>query len=276
MSIGRGTGETPVLPTYVLLRVVLGRGTGETPVLPRRLCSQDACAPNEAYVQNLDNQQQMKRFFNHDERVEAFRQSDVYPVITTEFCGGRNPLEVAESVLRGGARLLQMREKSMLDGDFLPLLKKARDLTAEYGALLIVDDRVDAALAVDADGVHLGQEDFPLPDARRIVPELLLGVSTHNAEEIQIAQQQGCSYLNIGPIFPTGTKHLACRFLGLDLLRELVPSVHVPFSVMGGIKIGHLRELCAAGASHIAAVTAFTQAEDPAAEVACWRIAMGK
>lgn len=218
----------------------------------------------------------MKRFFRHDERVAAFRQTDVYPVITTEFCAGRDPLVVAESVLKGGARLLQMREKSMPDGDFLPLLKQARQLTAEYGALLIVDDRVDAAMAVDADGVHLGQEDFPVPDARRLAPDLLLGVSTHNAEEIRIAQEQGCSYLNIGPIFPTGTKKLACRFLGVDLLHELIPSVRVPFSVMGGIKFDHLRELCALGATHIAAVTAFTQADEPAAEVVRWKAAMHK
>ncbi|MBO4344568.1 MAG: thiamine phosphate synthase [Victivallales bacterium] len=212
-----------------------------------------------------------RAFHTHRERIEAFRKTDVYPVITTEFCGGRDPLVILEAVLKGGAGLVQMREKSMSDGDFLLLLRKARALTREFGALLIVDDRVDAAMAVDADGVHLGQEDFPIPEARRLAPELILGASTHNAEELQKAQEDGCSYLNIGPIYPTGTKKLACKFLGVETLRALAPSVTVPFTVMGGIKFEHIPTLRAAGAKHIAAVTAFTQAEDPTAEVRHWR-----
>ena len=215
-----------------------------------------------------------RSYSNHAERVEAFRRTDVYPVITTDFCAGRHPIEVARSILEGGATIVQMREKSMPDGDFMELLRQARQLTREYGALLIVDDRVDAALASEADGVHLGQEDFPVEDARRLGPELLIGVSTHNPEEIRKAHAEGCSYLNIGPIFPTQTKQLACTFLGLENLRTFSREVTVPFSVMGGIKYDHLPELMACGALHIAAVTAFTQAENPAAEVARWRAAM--
>lgn len=206
-----------------------------------------------------------------NERIEAFRQTDVYPVVSSDFCAGRPPAEVAASLLAGGARILQIREKTMPDRPFLELLRRVRELSWDYGALLIVDDRVDAALIVQADGVHLGQEDIPLPDARRIAPDLLIGVSTHNADEIRRAQEEGCSYLNIGPIYPTKTKQLACSFLGLEQLRLLVPFVHVPFSVMGGIKFEHLAELKAAGAGRIAAVTAFTQAPGPGAEAARWR-----
>ena len=207
-----------------------------------------------------------------DERIGAFRLTDVYPVVTSEFCLGRSPVAVAESLLKGGVRLLQIREKAMPDRQFLDLLRQVRELTWDYGALLIVDDRVDAALIAQADGVHLGQDDLPLPDARRIAPELLIGVSTHNADEIRRAQDEGCSYLNIGPIFPTNTKQLTgIRFLGLDELKSLVPLVRVPFSVMGGIKYSHLADLRAVGAGRVAAVTAFTQAPDPGAEVAKWR-----
>lgn len=204
-------------------------------------------------------------------RLEAFRRTDVYPVVTSEFCAGRPPVEIAASLLAGGARILQIREKAMPDRPFLELLRQVRELTWDAGALLIVDDRVDAALIAQADGVHLGQEDIPLPDARRIAPDLLIGVSTHNADEIRQAQDEGCSYLNIGPIFPTKTKELACTFLGLEQLRTLAPLVRVPFSVMGGIKYEHLAELKAAGAGRVAAVTAFTQAPDPGAEAAKWR-----
>ena len=218
---------------------------------------------------------QRRVFTTHEERLEAFRRIDVYPVVTSEFCLGRPPLAVAESLLKAGARILQIREKTMPDRPFLDLLRQARELTWKYGALLIADDRVDAALIAQADGVHLGQDDLPLPDARRIAPDLLLGVSTHNAAEIARAQDEGCSYLNIGPIYPTNTKKLTgIQFLGLDELRRLVPFVRVPFSVMGGIKFDHLAELKAAGAGRIACVTAFTQAEDPGAEAAKWRAAL--
>ncbi len=208
------------------------------------------------------------------QRLEAFRNTDVYPVITTEFCAGRNPVDIAAAILKGGAKIVQMREKHMADGDFLKLLTQVREITWEYGALLIVDDRVDCALASQADGVHLGQEDFPLLEARKLAPELLIGVSTHNGEEIHRAQAEGCSYLNIGPIFPTKTKQLACTFLGIGQLEALSPSVHVPFSVMGGIKFDHLPELRRCGARHVAAVTAFTQAESPSAEVSKWIAAL--
>ena len=205
------------------------------------------------------------------ERLEAFTKTDIYPVITTEFCGGRSPETIAKAVLDGGARIIQIREKTMSDGDFLPLLKRIRLLSHEYDALLIVDDRVDAALATNADGVHLGQDDFPVLDARRLAPELLIGVSTHNENEVVHAQKEGCSYLNIGPIFPTQTKQLSCRSLGLETLKKLIPLVHCPFSVMGGVKQDSLPVLRSCGVKHVAAVTAFTQAENPTAEIQKWR-----
>lgn len=207
---------------------------------------------------------------DHAARLTAFRRAGVYPVITAAFCAGGDPVAVAEAVLRGGAGVIQIREKTMPDGDFLQLLRQIRPMTRAHGALLIVDDRVDAALAADADGVHLGQEDLPLAAARQLAPELLIGISTHNEAELLQAQSGGCSYLNIGPIYPTGTKSLPIPALGTDTLRRLIPQVQVPFSVMGGIKWEHLPELCRYGVRHIAAVTAFTRAADPAAEVARW------
>jgi thiamine-phosphate pyrophosphorylase len=128
--------------------------------------------------------------------------------------------------------------------------------------LLIVDDRVDIAMAAGADGVHLGQEDFPLTEAKKLAPEMLFGVSTHNAEEIRRALSDNCGYLNIGPMFPTRTKSVACGALGLEKIEELVPMVTCPFSVMGGIKEHHLEMLCARGFRHIAMVTEITQAPD--------------
>ena len=212
----------------------------------------------------------MAIYHTEKERVEAFKQASVYPVVTTDFCAGRNPLDVVRSILEGGAKVVQVREKTMCDHDYLELLKAARKLTDEFGALLIADDRLDAALLADADGVHLGQDDLPCAEARKLAPQLFIGVSTHNRDELLAAQRDGCSYLNIGPIFPTGTKSLSMNPLGLETLSELAPQVKVPFSVMGGIKFSHLKTLRSHGCLHIAAVTAFTQAENPAAEVRKW------
>lgn len=209
-----------------------------------------------------------------EERRRAFENTDVYPVISSEFCAGRDPLFILEEILKGGAGVVQIREKNMADKPHFELLKQARVLTDSYQALMIVDDRIDLALAVDADGVHLGQDDMPLSAAKKLAPELLLGSSTHNAEEVIQAQLDGCGYLNMGPIFRTRTKQLPMEPLGVDLLKQLIPSVKCPFSVMGGIKLDHLPMLKSLGAKHIAAVTAFTAAEDPAAEIRKWKSAL--
>ena len=213
----------------------------------------------------------MSIYTNLEERRRAFEESDVYPVISSEFCAGRDPLFILEEILKGGAKVVQIREKNMADKPHLELLKKARLLTDTYRAVMIVDDRVDLALAVGADGVHLGQDDLPLAAAKKIAPELLIGTSTHNLDEVRQAQLDGCGYLNIGPIFRTGTKQLPMEPLGVELLQSLIPSVKCPFSVMGGIKLEHLPLLRSLGARHIAAVTAFTAAEDPAGEIRKWR-----
>ena len=131
------------------------------------------------------------------ERIEAFRRTDVYPVVTSGFCAGRSPVEVAASLLAGGARILQIREKTMPDRPFLELLRQVRELTRDCGALLIVDDRVDAALIAQADGVHLGQEDIPLPDARHVLPVQQHPAARGTVESRQDVQKGGLA----GPAF---------------------------------------------------------------------------
>lgn len=206
-------------------------------------------------------------FSTLESRLEAFRKSDIYPVISSEFCAGRDPFEVFCAVVEGGARVVQIREKNWNEGDIYRLAFRCREQANRFGALLIIDDHVDVALAVGADGVHLGQDDLPIDAARRIAPELLLGSSTHNLEEILTAQRLGTGYLNIGPIFATQTKTVGTSPLGVDFLKELAPHATVPFSVMGGIKARHIPELTALGARHIAMVTEITQAPNPKEKV---------
>ncbi len=129
-------------------------------------------------------------------------------------------------------------------------------------AILIIDDRVDVALAVGADGVHLGQSDLPVKAARRIAPELIIGASSHHLNEALAAQAGGASYVNIGPIFPTDTKELAMAALGPGMIETIAPHLTVPFTTMGGIKADNIGQVLERGARHVAVVTAVTAADD--------------
>ncbi len=128
--------------------------------------------------------------------------------------------------------------------------------------MLVINDRLDIAIAVEADGVHLGQHDLPIDVARSIAPKLILGASTHSLEEALGAQAAGADYLNIGPIFPTQTKAVGIEALGPEILDTIVPHLRVPFSCMGGIKKENIAQVLSRGARHPAVVTAVTAADD--------------
>ena len=202
-------------------------------------------------------------FSDHKSRLQAFKDAGLYLVTSEALSAGRRTEDIVSAALRGGVRLIQLREKERSVDELRPLAQRIRDLTAEAGALLFLNDHVELALEVGADGVHLGQEDMPVAEARALAPDLVIGVSTHDAEELVAAEEGGASTINIGPIFPTKTKDWTDPFLGLEGLRELGERARVPFSVMGGIKRHHIGDLVAAGARTIALVTAVTAADDP-------------
>lgn len=199
----------------------------------------------------------------HDERMARFQRAGLYLVTSQPLSAGRTTEAIVTAALAAGVRLIQLREKELSLREYVALAGRVRALTAAAGALLIVNDRVDVALAVGADGVHLGQDDFPIPQARRLAPELIIGASTHDVEEALRAQAEGASYINIGPIFPTGTKQWEGEFLGIEGLRRVAAVARIPFTVMGGIKPDHIPDLVQAGARTIALVTAVTAAPDP-------------
>ncbi len=202
-----------------------------------------------------------------DERKSRFEEIDIYPVTCQRLSSGRSDLDVLEGIIEGGAQIVQLREKDLCERDFFQLAQTFRNRTAEAGILLIINDRVDIALAVGADGVHLGQDDFPVRAARKIAPDLLIGVSSHNLEEALRAQDEGADYVNIGPIFPTGTKEGIEGFLGPEAISKTAPLLRIPFTVMGGIKESNIRQVLEAGARKVAVVTAITQAPDIAQAV---------
>jgi thiamine-phosphate pyrophosphorylase len=188
----------------------------------------------------------------------------LYPVITEEFCAGRDPVDVLRAVIQGGARVVQLREKRMTSRRLFERARIFRKVTREHGVLLIVNDRADIALAAGADGVHLGQSDLPCEAARRLNARWIVGVSTHNENEAAEAVRRGASYVNLGPIFATRTK-TAVPPVGVDSLSRFRPGL--PFTVMGGIKKRHLPDLMNRGARHFAMVTEITQAPDIARRV---------
>ncbi len=196
------------------------------------------------------------------QRIEKFRNIDIYPVISSEFCNKRPPVKILKEIAEGGAKIVQLREKNMSKQQIFDLAMEYRQITNWYDMLLIINDHVDIALAVKADGVHLGQDDLPIEAARMASKDLLYGVSTHNQKEADEAVMRGASYINIGPIYATQTKEVGYDTVGLDEFAAINKSVQIPVTVMGGIKEHHIAELKKYGAKRIAMVTEITMNSD--------------
>ena len=204
---------------------------------------------------------------NKEAKTQLFQNVDIYPVTCEGLSEGRSNLEVLEAVIRGGSKIIQLREKEYPKRDLYNLALKFREITSRAGVLLIINDHVDIALCVEADGVHLGQEDLPVQVARKLAPELLIGASTHSLQQALQAEKDGADYINIGPIFSTKTKEGMGRSLGPEAISEISSQIKIPFTVMGGINEDNIEQVLAKGARRVAMVTAITKAADIAAKV---------
>ncbi|MGY2793697.1 thiamine-phosphate pyrophosphorylase [Thermostichus sp. MS-CIW-36] len=172
-------------------------------------------------------------------------------------------LEVVEKSLRGGVTLVQYRRKNLPDGEMLQDLKQLRQLCDRYQALMIVNDRVDLALLSQADGVHLGQTDLPVAEARQLLgSQRLIGLSTTNAEELAQALNSDVDYIGVGPVYPTPTKAEKPP-AGLEYVRLAAEKAHLPWFAIGGIDPHNLPEVRRAGATRVAVVRALMEAADP-------------
>jgi thiamine-phosphate pyrophosphorylase len=176
---------------------------------------------------------------------------------------GRSHLEVVEAALAGGATAIQFRDKHLATREYLEIGQRLRDLCRQAGATFIVNDRLDLALALQADGVHLGPADLPPYYARRIAPsDFLIGVSVDNVAEALAAVEQGASYLGAGPVFPTRTKLDTGPVMGLDGLAAIVRAVAVPVVGIGSIGRANLAQVISTGAAGAAIISAAVGAVD--------------
>jgi thiamine-phosphate pyrophosphorylase len=163
----------------------------------------------------------------------------------------------------GGATMFQLREKDLNDRELLERARQVRRWTRDVGALFIMNDRPDIARLAEADGVHVGQEELPVKEVRRIIgPDALIGVSTHNLVQLRQAILDGASYVGVGPTFPSGTKQFA-EFPGLDLVKQAMAETSLPAFVIGGVTSENVGTAVAAGARRVAVSQAICQAEDP-------------
>jgi thiamine-phosphate pyrophosphorylase len=198
---------------------------------------------------------------------------DLYVILDPAASGGRDPVALADAVLAAGVRWLQLRHKDATTRDLADLARRVLARTRAAGGLLIVNDRLDVALAVGADGVHLGQDDLSAADARRLAPGLVIGVSTHGLEQARQAGTDAADYVAMGSIYPTGSK---ARFelVGVDALRRVRPHVRGPLVAIGGITPERVPEVMAAGADGVAVISAVGAAPDPRAAAAAFLAAL--
>lgn len=196
--------------------------------------------------------------------MDCFKAFPVYGITAEAMSKGRSNLEVVEAMLQGGIRFIQYREKTKSGRNRYEECLQLKELCAKYGAAFIIDDFVDLALAVDADGVHIGQEDLPPARVRELLgPEKIIGLSTHYPEQLQVANALGdiIDYVGAGPVYATQTKATAVP-VGLEYIKYVKGNAQMPFVAIGGIKEHNVLQVKEAGASHVCVVSEITGAED--------------
>ena len=196
----------------------------------------------------------------------------LYLVTDRHRTAGRPLLDVVEAALQGGVDAVQLREKDLSGGALLDLATRLRELTRRSGARLLVNDRIDVALAVGADGVHLPVDSFTPADARRLLgPKALIGASTHSVEQARGAATGGANFIVFGPVFDTPSKQVFGAPVGLDALAQVTQAVTLPVVAIGGLTADRVAGVRQRGAHGVAVVAAILEADDPGAAAAALR-----
>jgi thiamine-phosphate pyrophosphorylase len=191
----------------------------------------------------------------------------LYAILDPEHTRGRPAERVLIDLLEAGVSILQLRVKSLSPVDFLELAKGARTATRAHGCQLIINDRVDIALACGADGVHLGQDDLPLSAGRKLMGQKIIGISTHDLDQARAAERAGADYIGFGPMFGTRTKATVYEARGPEMLKQIRGAVRVPIVAIGGITEENVQQVWQAGADSVAIISDILHNDDPGAKV---------
>jgi thiamine-phosphate pyrophosphorylase len=195
-------------------------------------------------------------------RDKVERMTGLYVVLDRQFLVGRDELDIACQAIEGGARVIQLRDKQSKKGELLPVAEKLKELCGQADVLFIINDHLDLAMAVDADGVHVGQGDLPLPVIRRELPvDKIVGCSVTTLSQATKAQDEGADYIAAGSIFPTTTKE-GVSLVGVEILKQVRQTVSIPVVAIGGINQDNVGEVVAAGAGAVAVISAVLGQED--------------
>jgi thiamine-phosphate pyrophosphorylase len=199
----------------------------------------------------------------------------VYPILDLSALRGRSVESLAAAFVRGGARLVQVRAKEASDAAFLDAVRRALPVVRAQGGALVVNDRADVALIAGADGVHVGQDDLPPAECRRLLgPRAIVGFSTHRIDQVQAAEREPVDYVAFGPVFATGTKADAEPVVGLPGLREARRQTARPLVAIGGITRENAAAAVAAGADGVASISGLSLADDVEQAMAAWNAAL--
>lgn len=191
------------------------------------------------------------------------RDFKLYAITGEEFHPNRSLKEVMEEAILGGVDIIQLRDKFSTKREVLQKARMLRELTKKYDVTFIVNDHIDVALSVDADGIHIGQDDLPLVEARKIVgPNKIIGVSTHKIEEAREAERNGADYIGVGPVFPTKSKVDVVDPVTTEYVRQVANEIKIPFVAIGGIKLHNVNQVLAAGATRICAISEIVGSSD--------------
>ena len=207
-------------------------------------------AIEKALLSRVLRQDKIKRLFG------------LYVIIDATALRGRSHIEVASQAIRGGAKVIQLRDKVHSKKELLTIAQELRNLCAEQDVLFIMNDCLDVALAVDADGLHAGQDDLPVKVARRLLPiDRILGCSARTVDKAAIAQSEGADYIAVGAMYPTSSKETA-EVVGTERLKQIRQAVTLSLVAIGGINASNVSEVLAAGADSVAVISAVLGAED--------------
>ncbi|HWR43882.1 thiamine phosphate synthase [Sporomusa sp.] len=205
----------------------------------------------------------------HKPGMANFLTTDIYALTAEEYSLGRNNVEVVELLIAAGIKVIQYREKDKKAGQMYAECLRIREMTKKAGVTFIINDHIDLAMLIGADGVHVGQEDLPPTKVRELIgSDMILGLSTHSPAQVKAAVELGCiDYIGVGPIFATHTKKDVCEPVGLTYLEYVAKNHQIPFVAIGGIKEHNIREVKQCGAKIIAIVTDIVGASDIPAKV---------